>query len=536
MDLLKSCFPLNNVQSVVNLFEQQITSSNPNLAALSIVAGFLENKLTSRQQKGLNFQQECFPTLEWDEFDTLLRRFHRLVDSHLVSLKRPSIPPGCNDEHEQEEETNPSRSSAQEAARANEKQRGHVKKISDFVWSFLSTSFSKDRPHLQSVYNFLNDKRLDCFGIAFSVVAIAQYLGLDEIHLALSEDHAWVRFGENVNETSEITWHGKSDKEKRGNPVNTDNAVEFEKDWLYLGGHEVKCDRYMEVAAIVSALNPGINSKTDSETVGRIQQELLWMLYKAGHLRRYPMAICNLADLEEIEQTNNEVGIEDLYQEAIEISETAYDGYHVYPYTYYGGYLFRMEKFNRATEMWCKAAQTASRFTHSQQDEELYKDLHEIANTFFPNIIKIHKASGLSSSEQRQYFESSNNFMHILNFYDYCCLWEQDGYTSAIHAEWAKNFNKIISSFSLAIRRSFIQNTVNIQGTEDMQKDTFPRSEKMELMTNIISQEKINSQTINLHLTSRLGLRTGKYFSGTKKSEKFASELMLPSAKRAKRQ
>jgi len=58
------------------------------------------------------------------------------------------------------------------------------------------------------VFLFAGNK-LDCFGVAFAVVAGFQVLGYDDVHLALSEDHAWVVFGENGNETAEVTWHGK---------------------------------------------------------------------------------------------------------------------------------------------------------------------------------------------------------------------------------------------------------------------------------------------------------------------------------------
>lgn len=46
-----------------------------------------------------------------------------------------------------------------------------------------------------------------------------------------------------------------------------------------------------QVATIVSNMNPGINATTDSEEVMLLQQALLWMLYDAGHLTKYPMAI-----------------------------------------------------------------------------------------------------------------------------------------------------------------------------------------------------------------------------------------------------
>jgi menin len=62
---------------------------------------------------------------------------------------------------------------------------------------------------------------LDCFGVAFAVVAGCQILGYNDVHLALSEDHAWVVFGQNGDETAEVTWHGKGNEDKRGQPIGT---------------------------------------------------------------------------------------------------------------------------------------------------------------------------------------------------------------------------------------------------------------------------------------------------------------------------
>lgn len=45
--------------------------------------------------------------------------------------------------------------------------------------------------------------------MALAVVAGCQVLGYDDVHLALSEDHAWVIFGPEAKETAEVTWHGK---------------------------------------------------------------------------------------------------------------------------------------------------------------------------------------------------------------------------------------------------------------------------------------------------------------------------------------
>lgn len=51
------------------------------------------------------------------------------------------------------------------------------------------------------------------------MVAACQVLGLKDVHLALSEDHAWVIFGKNGEETAEVTWHGKGNEDRRGQTV-----------------------------------------------------------------------------------------------------------------------------------------------------------------------------------------------------------------------------------------------------------------------------------------------------------------------------
>lgn len=53
---------------------------------------------------------------------------------------------------------------------------------------------------------FFLGKRLDSFGVALAVAAGCQVLGLDDVHLALSEDHAWVVF--DGQQSAEVTWHG----------------------------------------------------------------------------------------------------------------------------------------------------------------------------------------------------------------------------------------------------------------------------------------------------------------------------------------
>merc|ERR1719158_1823833 len=70
--------------------------------------------------------------------------------------------------------------------------RSLVKRVSDIIWNTLSKAQYKDRAHLQSIYSYLTGNKLDCFGVAFAVVAACQMLMVPGVHLALSEDHAWV--------------------------------------------------------------------------------------------------------------------------------------------------------------------------------------------------------------------------------------------------------------------------------------------------------------------------------------------------------
>lgn len=72
------------------------------------------------------------------------------------------------------------------------------------------------KPHLGIRMNhyvifLLLGLKLDSFGLALAVVASCQLLGLPDVHLVLSEDHAWVSFGKGnkAGSTVEVTWHGQ---------------------------------------------------------------------------------------------------------------------------------------------------------------------------------------------------------------------------------------------------------------------------------------------------------------------------------------
>ena len=121
-------------------------------------------------------------------------------------------------------------------------------------------------------------------------------------------------------------------------------------------GQPVVCDRPMEVAAMVSSINPAISANVDSIECGALQQELLWLLYDRGHLRQYPMALGNLGDLEEISGSLGRPTCTKLFAEAIEVNRSCFGNQHVYPYTYQAGFYYRNKDFKKALKGWANAA------------------------------------------------------------------------------------------------------------------------------------------------------------------------------------
>ena len=47
----------------------------------------------------------------------------------------------------------------------------------------------------------------------------------------------------------------------------------------------------VQVASMISSMNPGINATTDSEELLLLQQSLLWLMYDLHYLNKCPMAI-----------------------------------------------------------------------------------------------------------------------------------------------------------------------------------------------------------------------------------------------------
>ncbi|KAG7235440.1 hypothetical protein INR49_002671 [Caranx melampygus] len=318
----KKHFPLRGIDGVVQLFDAELRKSEPDLALLSLVLGFVEhflavNRVIPINVPGVRFEPlepdcptSCFPTVELGMISALYERFTAQIRGAVDLSQYRRTAAGSS--------------------------RELVKKVSDVIWNSLSRSYFKDRAHIQSS----------------SVSSLV--LGLKDVHLALSEDHAWVIFGKNGEETAEVTWHGKGNEDRRGQTV---TAGVNEKSWLYLKGSYMKCDRNMEVAFMVCAINPSLDLHTDSSELLQLQQKLLWLLYERGDLDRYPMAMGTLADLEDQDPIPGKENPLKIHLKAVSSAQKHYNNEHIYPYMYLAGFHYRHRDVQEALRAWAEAAQ-----------------------------------------------------------------------------------------------------------------------------------------------------------------------------------
>jgi len=313
----------------------------------------------------------------------------------------------------------------------------------------------------------------------------------------MSEDHAWVVFGENQQQTAEVTWHEKRSGDRRGESV-PNNVNES---WVYAGGRPVVCDRSMEVAALVSAMSPAISPSLDSLEVSVVQQELLWLLYDLGHLNKYPMALGNLGDLEESSPTLSRPVCNKIYEQAISVNRKVYGNRHIYPYLYSAGYHYRGGDYLAALEDWAGAAGTLANYRHSKEDEEIYKELMEINNDFIPHLLKT----------QEHLQSSPECFAEIIQFYDGLCSWEESSSTPVLHVGWVKPMMKCLMQFEFNTRTK-----VDIVTETDCSSVPVVRkvggggrvtarlhSDKMGGLKALLESERMNSSTLHLQLTAQ---------------------------------
>lgn len=141
----------------------------------------------------------------------------------------------------------------------------------------------------------------------------------------------------------------------------------------------------------------------------------------------------------------------------------------------------------------------------------MYKEFHEIANEFIPNILK----DSAGQTEDGSFTKNPAFFSNMLQFYDGICLWEEGSPTPVIHADWAKKLVQSLNKFSSECRSTFspdrdVKNDA-VSNDEDKTSPEKPSEVSLELKSSkmksvrklITSAGKLNTSAIKLQLTAQ---------------------------------
>ena len=158
---LRSYFPLKDNESVIALFADQLESCEPNLAILSLVCGYIEHHLTCKTSN----LKDVFPVMDFSSFCQIYEEYRKLLRQRSNKYDLRAKSSSCDNEICKKLDKLDNRSQKEYCSdrcdsEVSETSRKIIKNISDFVWGQLSTSYFKDRPHIQNLYSFLNGEIL----------------------------------------------------------------------------------------------------------------------------------------------------------------------------------------------------------------------------------------------------------------------------------------------------------------------------------------------------------------------------------------
>ncbi|XP_023324645.1 menin, partial [Eurytemora carolleeae] len=173
----QALFPLVNVGRVVQLFRQQLCGKEqPDLVLLSIVAGAVEHSLTASRATSPKLQKDSGSDDEYEVEETAdvcnlkLEPAISYVQVSALYQKYIAVIKGYCD-----------LSLFPDAGEFATKDL--IKRVSDILWNTLSKDKIKDRTHISNIFSYVTESKLDCFGVAFGVVAGCQVLGFNDVHL-----------------------------------------------------------------------------------------------------------------------------------------------------------------------------------------------------------------------------------------------------------------------------------------------------------------------------------------------------------------
>lgn len=148
-----------------------------------------------------------------------------------------------------------------------------------------------------------------------------------------------------------------------------------------------------------------------------------------------------------------------------------------------------------------------NRYNYTRDDEEIYKEVMEIANELIPHIMKV-----VSGHSAKSILKDPDCFAHLLRFYDGICQWEEDSQTPVLHIGWAKPLVNTISKFDAQVRgqvaiqeQDFIgetgdENCNSVKAIKNESEDR-PKNEngKADISDSVTNEHTKNDIDSNLH-------------------------------------
>lgn len=374
-----------------------------------------------------------------------------------------------------------------------------VQSLSNSIWKRAQNkSQMKDELHANSLYICLcgdvDNKSLDCFGAALITVIGMNILGYNSSCLTLSEDHAYESHWEESGGSSEMTagrrkstceiaipGNTKASQCKRGKEISHTFAelrynITPDTSWLYMASNAVVCDTPgMVLGALLGNVNCDVeklkktSSSNDekpqvvSEELYKLKRDMLWILYDAGFLARFPFALMELGECEEHfgskrgmqwvdirnlittsegecnhpndDQSQNEVMAlwnEKLFLDAVHVSQAHYGDAQVYPYLYAGHYhkdagrksSLDEHRLVEALRLYSEASKVACRYKYETKDSmQLIKHMTTVATLIQKDILLFPDSKEVRVWTCREHAVAASTF--ILAYFDSLLFWEE---------------------------------------------------------------------------------------------------------------
>jgi len=455
--------------------------------------------------------------------------------------------------------------------------RQTIRAVSNAIWKKAQNKNSnmQDELHANTVYTCLcgdvDKKSIDCFGAALLSVVGMNILGFNS-SLTLSEDHAYETHVDSTDSTdgipsqrstSEVAIPGntKAAQSKRGKDIfssfeelKCDNITP-ETSWLYMHGNAVICDTpHMALAALIGNLNCDIDKQKVggdgtkphivSKPLYKIKRDMLWILHE--YMSTFPFALMELAEAEE--HLSSERGMElidatellkskgtteilrneELFLQAIHISQTRYKDKQVYPYLYAAHYHRDAGRDDQDEEyrlveslrLYYEAARVASTYRYDTKDcIQLMKHFTTVSSLIVKDILLLQCDEGTTKAP-RQWHKEDNLVAAatwLIGLLDSLLLWEENEhkqFVEVLNMQHKHSFSKLCNLLPMKARAEAItkihsqeeQSSVALAITEEeLLYFRSPRSKRLasgSLLLLALGKEKVVTRELEMALPS----------------------------------